>query len=434
MNNYRYKTQSRGAALLVFVIIFLVASAALVYGISRGVYHDVLQYRTLKDSKESFWAADAAIEDALYRHRGSKNYSDTEFFVLDNNSVTTTRALVLDTYEFTVVSRSGNIYRKEFMELLIGGGASFNFGLQSGNGGIFMENTSSVRGNVFSNGTVEGANSNLVYGDIISAGPTGHVLNAHATGSVWANTIEDSRVDIDAYYQTIISPDVGGVLYPGSADQATASMPISDALIDEWKAEAEAGGVILSTDPECVSPPYVIDSDITIGPVKIECDVIIDKNSTDVYLQGTIWIVGSLDTKSSPDIHVDASLDGKTVPIITDNPADRDSSSKITLQNSATFSGYGSNSYIILVSQNDSAENGGGETAINLKNSASGDILFYAAHGKLLIENSGSLKEATAYQIHLKNSAEVIYESGLANLLFTSGPGGGYIINKWTEI
>ena len=59
---------------------------------------------------------------------------------------------------------------------------------------------------------------------------------------------------------------------------------------------------------------------------------------------------------------------------------------------------------------------------------------MYAAHGEIRIKQSLTLKEVTAYKIRLQNSAEVIYESGLASLLFTSGPGGGFEVSSWGEI
>jgi len=50
------------------------------------------------------------------------------------------------------------------------------------------------------------------------------------------------------------------------------------------------------------------------------------------------------------------------------------------------------------------------------------------------MENNAILKEVSAYKIHLKNNAEVVYETGLANVLFSSGPGGGFEIKSWMEI
>ena len=72
--------------------------------------------------------------------------------------------------------------------------------------------------------------------------------------------------------------------------------------------------------------------------------------------------------------------------------------------------------------------------AIEVQNSASGRMLLYAGHGEILLANNVSLKEVTGYKIHLKNFAEVIYETGLISLLFTAGPSGTFNINSWEEI
>ena len=72
---------------------------------------------------------------------------------------------------------------------------SFSFGVQAGNGGVFLENSSSVRGNVYSNGPVTGQNNNIVRGTVVSAGPAGLIDGAYATSSGYARTIRDSTLD-----------------------------------------------------------------------------------------------------------------------------------------------------------------------------------------------------------------------------------------------
>ena len=427
----------RGAALLTFVIFFLLASTILVFGITRGVYQSLVEYRLLTESKRSFYAVEAGIEDAIYRHRDGKVYSGTESFVFDGITVNVARTLVIDRYQFTVVASSSAATRRSFAEIVVGAGASFNFGLQSGNGGVFMENNSTIRGNVFSNGTVRGANNNIVYGDIIAAGVSGLAISVHATGSVYSHSITSSIIDRDAYYYsaaTIVGTIVTGTSYPGSADQATATMPISDAQIDDWKNDAQSGGVIASTSPQCISGTYTINSDTTIGPIKIDCNLTIESNSTDVYLNGAVWVVGNIEIKNSPNIRVHASSTGRSVSIVADKPTDRLTSSKIVLQNNAIFSGSGTNSYIFLISQNNSSELGGIEVAVNMKNNATGAVLLYAAHGEILVENGSGIKSVTGYYIHTQNNTQIVYESGLVSILFTSGPGGGYTISDWREI
>jgi hypothetical protein len=154
-----------------------------------------------------------------------------------------------------------------------------------------------------------------------------------------------------------------------------------------------------------------------------------------VTLAGHLWVAGNATIKNSPTIKAASALGGTSVALIADNPANRATGSKIESDNSAVFEGSGSpGSYVLLLSQNRSAEDGGSEVAIKLANSARGALLAYAGHGEILLQNSVSLREVTAWRIRLKNSAEVIYETGLANLIFTTGPSGGYVFDSWREI
>ena len=244
--------------------------------------------------------------------------------------------------------------------------------MQTGEGGIVMSNSSEVVGNVFSNGPIMGYNSNIIRGDVISAGPSGLAEGVHATSSIYAHTIRDSDIEKDVYYQVISGTVVGGVSHPGSPDQATSSLPISDAQIDAWKTEAAAGGIHSSP---C---PYTISGTVSIGPKKINCDLNITGSAV-VTLNGPVWISGNINFSNTADVKVNPSLGDKSVAMVADKETDRNSSSQIFISNSVEFFGSGSNkSYILLVSRNNSAESGGGNSAINISNSANGKILLYA--------------------------------------------------------
>ena len=119
---------------------------------------------------------------------------------------------------------------------------------------------------------------------------------------------------------------------------------------------------------------------------------------------------------------------------IADNESNRTTSSKIEVRNATDFFGSGDDrSYVMLLSMNESAELGGTETAISVAQSANGDVLVYAGSGLINIGNNIDLREVTAYQIEVSNGSSITYESGLASLLFTSGPGGGYVIESWQQ-
>ena len=417
-----------GQALFISAIFFLIISLTVALGVSTPALNQVEAVRASSRGSEALYAGEGAAQDVLYRHIKGMPVDPAETIQYANGSATANTTTVSDGKEIVTVGESGSFTRKSKTHLFLGSGASFNYGTQSGEGGIILENSSSIVGNVFSGGSIEGAGNNVIKGDVVSAGPSGRIEGIHATSSAYAHTIEDSLIDKDAYYQTISDTTVLGVLHPGSPDQATTTLPISDAQITAWEADAEAGGVISSP---C---PYKIESDMTIGPKKIACDLEITGSPT-VPLGGAVWVTGNVKIKNAATIKVSSSLGGKSVPIIADKLSNQTTSSKITLENSVVLQGSGTaGSYVLLLSQNKSAEQGGSEQAIDVKNSVNGDLLVYAGHGEIQLQNSIAVKEVSAYRIRLKNSAEVIYETGLANLIFTAGPSGGYVFDSWREV
>jgi hypothetical protein len=301
-----------------------------------------------------------------------------------------------------------------------------------------------VHGNVFSNGQVIGS-GNYVYGEVISAGSSGLMNSIHATGSVWAHTITSSTVDGDAYYQTLTGTLVSGAscpgnpkCHPGSTDQATRTMPIADELIEEWKMTAEAGGTLplASCSGGLPTGNYIIDTNQTIGPLKIPCNLEISKTGTIITLAGPVWVVGNILTQNGPTIQADPGVPDKGAVMIADNGSNWTTSSKIITQGSTGFMGASGDSYVLMVSMNNSSAGGGGETAIDVDNNTPGnerEVIYYAPYGKLIGRNSLLLRGATAHQINLKNSAAVYYETGMADPLFT-GSGGGYTLSAWKEV
>ena len=416
-----------GQAILTAVVFFMFVSMIVVSGAYTVSYKESKSSRDFGTSKKSFFMAESGLEDLSYRLIKGKNYNTTEVLSLDGFFATTTVADISGAKEITATGTASKMIRKSKIKLETGGGTSFFYGMQTGQGGIDMSNSSEVIGNVFSTGPITGHNSNIVRGDIISAGPSGLVDGVHATSSVYAHTIRNSDIEKDAYYQVISNTDVDGVSYSGSPDQATSSLPISDAQIDEWKTEAATGG---THNSPC---PYTISGTVSIGPKKINCDLNITGSAV-VTLNGNVWVSGNINFSNTADIKINPSLGDKSIVMIADKETNRSSSGRIFISNSVEFFGSGSaKSYILLISRNNSAESGGGNSAIDISNSANGKVLLYAPHGLMYLSNSISIKEASAYKIQLSNSAKVIYETGIANLLFTSGPSSGYSIESWRE-
>lgn len=307
---------------------------------------------------------------------------------------------------------------------------SFHYGVQAGNGGFTLDNSAKIVGNVFSSGPVVGIHENYVYGDVISSGPTGWVYGIHATSSIYAHTIgsnqgEDTKIDKNAYYATTkVNTEVTGTSFPNSPDQPTVSLPISDAQISQWEADAAAGNpVITSCDS---NGNYTIDSSVTLGPQKIECNLIVKSSSGVLTITGPLWVAGNITTQTGPKIKMSPSLGSTNVPIIADNPANQTGSGKINIGQTTTFEGSGSSgSFVFLISQNRSAEQGGSTVAISMSQGASA-LVAYASHGLVTLTQSVDVKEVTGYKISLAQTSKVTYDKGLPNAVFQMGPGGSW--------
>lgn len=434
MKRYKIKKGQGGQAMLTAILFFTFISSAIMFGIINPIIKQVRIGLDLIQSKESFFLAESATEDVLYRLQNRKIVDATEYLSLNGAFATTTIGNITNGKEVIVTASKRESTRKVKTTVALGTGVAFNYGVQSGQGGFRLYNSSSITGNVFSVGPVIG-DGNMIYGDVISAGPTGQVYGIHATGSVYAHTLgktgETTIVDKDAFYQTKVSTVVSGVSYPGSPDQDPIDLPISDTLITQWESDAAAGGTISSCDGQ---GNYTITSSVSIGPVKITCNLIVKSSSAIVTINGPVWVTGNITFQTGPTIRMAASLGGLNAPIIADNPSNRLTSSIISVGQSTVFQGSGSpGSFVFLISQNNSAENGGTTDAISMSQ-GSAAMVTYASHGQISLSQSVSLSEVTAYKIVLSQSANVTYDRGLPSTVFQSGPSGGYELLSWEEV
>lgn len=384
-----------GQAALTTVVLLLFVSLVIGSGVSAIALKESRVSKLNTRAKESYFLAESGAEDALYRVRKNMKYSATETLTL-NTIVATTTITDIGANEKKIIARgeSASAIRNVDLRLKAGAGASFVYGAQIGDGGLKMDNTSKVNGSVFSNGNIVGNNSPVITGDALLAG----------TSTINGVTVQGNT-------QIGLVPLV---------------MPISDAQLDAWEADAQAGGIITSP---C---PYKPANGSSLGPIKIACDLEIDGTKI-VTLSGILWVEGNIELENSAQLVLDSSFGKNSGIVIAHNSSDQIRKGIITVQNSAQVLGSRTTgSYVLIVSRNTSAEHGGGVEAIGVKNSSSAPI-YYAPHGLAAIENNTNLKEVTAYKLHLKNSAQVTYETGLANAFFSSGPTGGWAITDWRE-
>lgn len=242
------------------------------------------------------------------------------------------------------------------------------------------------------------------------------------TGHARANTIVDSEVGGDAYFQVLTDTEVDGVEHSGSPDPALQPFPISDGNVADWKLAAEAGGTI-------VGDYHPLPGEVMFGPKKITGNLILDNNQI-LILTGTVWAQGYIDVSNGASIRLHPDYGRNSGVILTDK--------WMQIGNNGVFSGSGDeDSFLMMVSLANCR--GGTQTpdcaannsAIILHNNVNSTI-FYAPDGLIYLNNLVEVKEAAGYMMHLSNNTEVDYESGLANALFSNGPSGAWTAVKGT--
>jgi hypothetical protein len=421
---------------MIETVLFIAIILAITIGIINPIISSYASIQSFSASKQAFLASDSGIEEALYRLKNSKQVPGSISLSVGSASSTINVTSIASGKRIYSVGQNARYFRNEQLDVAFGTGIAFHYGIQSGQGGFVLQNSSSITGNVFSSGTVTGA-GNMINGDVISAGSSGLINGIHATGTAFAHTIQNSTVDKDAYYMVKTSTTVGGTSYPNSPDQGPVALPISDAQISQWESDALSGGVMLSSECDSYSSSTntcTISTSKSIGPKKIPFNLFIKSSSGVLTVKGALWVVGNITTQTGPTIRMDPALGAQNVAVIADDPSDNITNGIITVGQSTIFAGSGTpGSFVFMISQNKSSETGGSTDAISMNQGASA-LVTYASHGQITLSQSVSIKEATAYKIILTQSANVTYDTGLPNTLFSAGPGGGYDPIEWDEI
>lgn len=433
----KHLPRNKGAAIITAVMFFVIISTAMAIGLSSPVVREYATARDFAKSKGAYYLSEAGSEDAIYRIKKAKPISAQEIISLGGNTATTTITTVNANQKD--VSSLGDILsntRRVRSTMTTSSGESFNFGVQAGDGGVDLDNSSTVTGNIFSSGPVTGSN-NLVTGTVISGGSTGlngsiHGIFNQGGSSMYAGTITNSTIAGTAYCNTI-----SGSNRPTCQTltaQVAQPFPITAQDIANYETAAVAGGTVT-----CSGGKYSIDNSVNLGPKKIPCDLEITGTGSEggpvITLGGPVWVTGDITLKNHLTVRVDPTLVDQSIVMIADNPSNHSTESVVDIQGSnVVFTGApGGKSWVMLISENTSASQGGSTDAIQILQGAQGDVLVYARLGNIRLEQNASVKEVTAYKITLRNTANVIYQSGLQNALFTSGPGGTWTIQDWKE-
>ncbi|MEK7453007.1 MAG: choice-of-anchor R domain-containing protein [Patescibacteria group bacterium] len=270
--------------------------------------------------------------------------------------------------------------------------------------------------------------------------PSGIIDGMIISGDARANTITNSNVCGDAYYQTMDAssnsflntptsptcnmPLTNGVGYPNATDPGASQMPISSANFNQWKIDAQAGGTITGN--------YTISSSQSLGPKYITGDLLINSNNKTLTVTGTIYVAGSIDISNGSTIVCAPAYGANSCLVIAD--------SWIHITNNSNFGGSGQSGSFLLLATTSSCTGIVGQTpcthhdgAVDVHNNATG-VIFYASDGMINLHNGVNVTQATAYKLRIDNNSIITYDIGLENARFTSGPSAGWKIYNWKEV
>lgn len=416
--------------MLLTVIFSLLLGLAIVAAIVTPVVRGVAIASELDRSVDSYYLAEAAVEDAIYRLKNGHQVSDGDELAI-NGRVATIMVEDLSFNGGKRVSVSGDwdeAVRNVEVELLISEGADFNYGVQAGNEGFDITGGSIINGNVYSNGNITGK-SGTITGAAIAAG------GAKVEGTNGNNNNQPLVVGGDVWANEVNYVDVGGSLYcqigagnaPSQPCNSTngvpplVEFPITEDQILTWKTQAEDGGVTIGN-------VNVGSTGLTLGPQKITGDLTISGGGT-LTLTGAVWVEGEIRVSGGGKVSLDSSYGNESEVLLADD--------LIHITGNGQFAGSGeAGSYPVLISTSDCPNGpscGGDDHALYISG-GSGAVVLVAQNGTLHLQGGSAARSIIGRRISVSGGGQIDYDAGLVDLLFSSGPGGSFSINKWQEV
>lgn len=160
----------KGQALIIVVIFFVFISTSLVIGIVNPIMRMFGVVDNIVYGQASFFVSESGIEDVVYRLKNGMNLSGSESLSVGEHTATTS-ITDINSNEKLVRTTGDVLDRERTLEVNVeaGVGTSFNYGIQTGNGGFSLSNNSGVNGNVYSNGDITGSSGAFITGSAYAA-------------------------------------------------------------------------------------------------------------------------------------------------------------------------------------------------------------------------------------------------------------------------
>ena len=406
--------EDRGFAAFYVTILVLAVIFALAVSIAVLTYNEQKIIENVVKSNQTYYVAESGIEDALLRLVEEMNWSSPYNLTVGDGTTLVTISDIVGGAR-TIISDGNVLNRTRKVRVVYGISSektSFYYGAQVGEGGIQMDDGSTINGNVFSNGGIVAVSNTEITGTARVAQTGNKIQGGNIGDDAFVDICENANIG-DTLTCTTNSGCTAAIVEILQEEITATSMPITQEQIDGWKSDAASGGTI---------GDYTLAAKQTgsLGPRKIDGYMTI-QNQAQLSVTGTLWITGTLTIQDKARVTLDQNTYGSFSGVIVVDGT-------VTLQNTAKALGSGiEGSYLSIISTDS------GTSAITIQDEFEADIL-YTHNGWIIIQNMANVREVTGYGVHLKNNAEITYEVGLQDAFFSSGPGGSWEVMSWEEI
>jgi len=365
-----------GQAVLIAVILSLAVSMMILFGLSLPIADQIKNSNDYVASKQALIDARTWPEEMLYRLNQKKNTPSILSMSTFNDAASVSISDVDVSTKQIISNGAFGLFKRKIKAIIKSNSdVDFNNGAWLSSGGLRMDNSSRINGDVFSLGNRLMLNSSAITG-------------AFSTSSTAVN------------------------------------MPISDDTINNWITQASSEQIINSS----VTISGTATS--TVGALKINGDLTI-KTSGTLTLNGPLYVTGNLSLNNSSKILLGSGYGPKSETIVVGGTID--------IQQSAYVGGSGqAGSTVILVSKSTAGCSDTSCTsispAINVVNSAIASAILVAPHGAVYLSNSADAKGVLANYLYMANSSTITHDPMLYNIIFNSSTSTFWSITSLGEI
>lgn len=259
-------------------------------------------------------------------------------------------------------------------------------------------------------------------------------------GDARAFSVTNSTISGNLYCQTGSGNNKG--CDTSQAIPSPLAYPFSDANIDEWESnvvttQTRNSSWSLSSNTSTTSAALRINGNLDIsgdaqltvtGPLYVTGNLTMSGDGR-LIVGGPVYIGGNLSVSGSREGNIfSASSIGNVANTYVVN-----GTVTFTSTNPIVSNGQAGNYSIVVSKSLCGGLSTGCSQAINVSGSA-GAIVLLAPDGKVTFSGSGKAKAVIAYKIELSGGTSVTYDSGLADIDFSSGPSGAWNVDSWREI